>query len=57
MAGKGVSCPTSARIPSSPEDLVVCHVLLSLLWDWTAKGPKYHVTLNLSNNLMFLFLV
>lgn len=57
MAGKGVSCPISARIPSSPEDLVVCHVLLSLLWDWTAKGPKYHVTLNLSNNLMFLFLV
>lgn len=57
VAGKGVSCPTSARIPSSPEDLVVCHILLSLLWDWTAKGPKYHVTLNLSNNLMFLFLV
>lgn len=43
---KGVSCSPFAPVPNSLEDLVVFH---RLLW--------YHVTLNLSSNLMFSFLV
>lgn len=58
LVGKRVSHITFAPIPSSLKDLVVFHILLFLFVGLQrTRSPGHHMTLNLSNNLMFLFLV